>query len=141
MMACCARYESVQVTPEDAAFYLIKRTLAELPQPAIVTRPGQPGAAGVATFVAIGVRFEVPMSHAVTTVCATATTGKLAVKSLAAVSGRRVADPALEYRETLRVIDETLSGTEVSLEVLRGLSVLRGAIATRLTVSSLCMAA
>lgn len=140
-MACCARYESVQVTPEDAAFYLVKRTLAELPQPAIISRSGQPGAAGVATFVAIGVRFEVPMSQAVTAVSAAATTGKLAVKALAAVSGRRVVDPDVEYRETLRVIDVMLSGAEVSLEVLRGLSVLRGAIATRLTVSSLCMAA
>lgn len=142
IMDFCKRYEGVQVTAEDAAFYLLKRTLAELSRGVIISRPTQVGSLGMVTFVTGGARWAAPMSEAVRIVSTSSNTvGARVLQSLAAVSTRRVSDVEAEYRATLTLIDDVLDRKPQSLELVRGLSVLRGAIATCLTVSSLCLAA
>lgn len=141
-MDSCKRYEGVQVTAEDAAFYLLKRTLAELSRGVIISRPTQVGSLGTVTFVTGGARWAAPMSEAVRIVSTSSNTvGARVLQSLAAVSTRHVSDVEAEYRATLTLIDDFLDRKPQSLELVRGLSVLRGAIATCLTVSSLCLAA
>lgn len=141
IMDFCKRYEPVQVTAEDAVFYLLKRSLAEMPRAMNISRPSQPGERGVATFVSSGTRWTVPMREAVRAICDAGPYAHHTLKALAAHAGKRVPDFEAEYRSTLQLIDEELAAPPESMEIVRGLSVLRGAIATCLTVSSLCMAA
>lgn len=141
IMDLCMRYETVQVTAEDAVFFLLKRSLAELPHGVVISRSSNPGERGAATFVASGARWSVPMSNAVRAVCNSAPTGHQTIQLLAAVAGKRVADAEAEYRTTLKLIDDALAEKPANMEILRGLSVLRGAIATCLAVSCFCLAA
>lgn len=140
-MDFCKRYETVQVTAEDAVFYLLKRSLADMPRGVHLGRPTPPGQPGAATFVASGTRWAIPMSEAVRIICGAHTSGIQVLQELAAVSGKRVANLDAEYRTTLKLVDDEMDRKPENIELVRGLSVLRGAIATCLTVSSLCLAA
>lgn len=140
-MDFCKRYEPVQVTAEDAVFYLLKRSLAEMAHGVSISRPSHPGERGTATFVSSGSRWTVPMREAVQATCNSGPYAHRTLQALAAHAGKRVPDFEAEYRSTLKLIDEVLAVPPKSMEIVRGLQVLRGAIATCLTVSSLCMAA
>lgn len=129
------------VTAEDAAFYLLKRTLFNASQQIGIARATANTPPATAAFILSGLRVAVPMSAAVRIAYEAQSGGTEIAKAIHAAAAAKVTNPEMEYRATLEEIDRILEKTGNSDQMVRGLYVLRGSIATRLTVTTFSIAA
>lgn len=129
------------VTAEDAVFFLLKRTLINVPQHINVERASISTPAGTAAFILSGSRMVVPMSAAVRIALDAQNNETGVARAIHAAAMRRISDVEAEYRATLHEINVALALDGNSEEMIRGLQVLRGSITTRLTITTFSIAA